>query len=161
MCNWTGLKAYWPVIFEPSGGTSLKSGLIQLKSRTFNASEKKKVRQRRPKTVEQLNSYIRHKRDIIPSKNTRNGSPQRLRVYRSLLKEEILLTGDKHGPVPTFLRCAATRKFYFIPSPTTKGTVSYISLIVNKMWRHWGLQLNKFCFYVCFLQHPTFVWIGL
>ena len=65
---------------------------------------KRKIRQR-PRTVEQLESYIRQEWDNIPQ------SPQFPDVYGLLLKEEGMLHSGKHGPVPTFLRRVAAIKF--------------------------------------------------
>lgn len=70
---------------------------------------KLKIRQRRQRTVEQLESYIRPEWENISLLQVQQLLSSV--VYRVLLKAERTLHSGKHSPVPTFLRHVAAIKF--------------------------------------------------
>ncbi len=70
---------------------------------------KRKTRQRRPQTLQQLETYIRQEWDQIPTPKLQKlitSMPRRL-----FWKEEEMLHHGKHAPVPTILRPVAGIKF--------------------------------------------------
>uniref|UniRef100_A0A9J7Y7Q6 Tc1-like transposase DDE domain-containing protein n=1 Tax=Cyprinus carpio carpio TaxID=630221 RepID=A0A9J7Y7Q6_CYPCA len=71
---------------------------------------KRKMQQRRPKTVKQLEACIRQEWDNIPIpkiKQLVSSVPRRLQTGT----EEVMPHSGKHGLVPTFLRCVDAMKF--------------------------------------------------
>ncbi len=72
---------------------------------------KRKMRQRRPKTVEQLEACIRQEWDNIPIPKLEQlvySVPRRL---QTVIKRRGDAHSGKHGLVPTFLRCVDAMKF--------------------------------------------------
>ncbi len=72
---------------------------------------KRKIPQRRPRTLQQLETYIRQEWDQIPTpklQKLRNSMPD---VFKLFWKEEEMLHHGKHAPVPTILRPVAGIKF--------------------------------------------------
>ncbi len=73
---------------------------------------KRKIRQRWPQTLQQLEIYIRQEWDQIPTPKLQKlitSMPRRLQTI--LKKEEEMLLHGKHAPVPTILRPVAGIKF--------------------------------------------------
>ncbi len=67
-----------------------------------------KIRQRRPRTLQQLETYIRQEWDQIPKPKT----PETHNLdAQKRCKEEEMLLHDKHAPVTTILRSVAGIKF--------------------------------------------------
>ncbi len=67
------------------------------------------MRQRRPKTVEQLEACIRQEWDHIPIPKLEQLVSSVPRRLQTVLKEEGMPHSGKHGP--TFLRCVDAMKF--------------------------------------------------
>ncbi len=67
---------------------------------------KRKIRQRRPQTLQQLEIYISQEWDQIPTPKPR--CPD---VFKLFWKEEEMLHHGKHAPIPTILRPVAGIKF--------------------------------------------------
>ncbi len=65
---------------------------------------KQKIRQRRPQTLQQLETYIRQEWDQIPTPKLQKIITS---MPRRLWKEEEMLHHGKHAPVPTILRPVA------------------------------------------------------
>ncbi len=72
---------------------------------------KRKMRQRRPKTVEQLEACIRQEWDNIPIPKLEQLVSSVPRRLQTVIKEEGMPHSGKHGLVPTFLRCVDAMKF--------------------------------------------------
>ncbi len=70
---------------------------------------KRKMRQRRPKTVEQLEACIRQEWDHIPISKLEQLVSSVPRRLQTVIKEEGMPHSGKHGP--TFLRCVDAMKF--------------------------------------------------
>uniref|UniRef100_A0A3Q3W1C6 Uncharacterized protein n=1 Tax=Mola mola TaxID=94237 RepID=A0A3Q3W1C6_MOLML len=91
---------------------SLGDELVCLQSRPFTnrkhlAHHERKIWQRRPRTVEELESCVRQELDKSSSPTTPlNGLLTHVPdVYRLLSKEEGMLQSATHGPVSTFEKC--------------------------------------------------------
>ncbi len=72
---------------------------------------KRKMRQRRPKTVEQLEACIRQEWDNIPIPKLEQLVSSVPRRLQTVIKRRGDATQCKHGLVPTFLRCVDAMKF--------------------------------------------------
>ncbi len=72
---------------------------------------KRKMRQRRPKTVEQLEACIRQEWDNIPIPKLEQLVSSVPRRLQTVIKRRGDATQCKHGLVPTFLRCVDATKF--------------------------------------------------
>ncbi len=111
---------------------------------------KRKIRQRRPRTLQQLETYIRQEWDQIPTPKLQKlitSMPRRLQI---VLKR--MLHHGKHAPVPTILRPVAGIKFemssfyaYNCKIPQFKRLLCYLCSIVNKILAH--VIWNSFSFH--------------
>ncbi len=70
-----------------------------------------KIRQRRPQTLQQLETYIRQEWDQIPTPKLQRLITSMPDVFKLFWKEEKMLHHGKHAPVPTILRPVAGIKF--------------------------------------------------
>ncbi len=68
---------------------------------------KRKIHQRRPRTLQQLETYIRQEWDQIPTPKLQKLLTSMPRCFKLFWKEEEMLHHGKHAPVPTILRPVA------------------------------------------------------
>ncbi len=68
---------------------------------------KRKIHQRRPQTLQQLETYIRQEWDQIPTPKLQKLLTSMPRCFKLFWKEEEMLHHGKHAPVPTILRPVA------------------------------------------------------
>jgi len=86
-------------------------------------------------------------------------------VYRLLLKEEGMLNGGEHGPVPTFFKCVAAIKLQMsLRSSQNSGMclfhiwyVFYVHLWIKRCF----LRFAFHCILVLFPFYPTLLELGL
>ncbi len=72
---------------------------------------KRKIHQRRPRTLQQLETYIRQEWDQIPTPKLQKLITSMSDVFKLFWKEEEMLHHGKHAPVPTIFRPVAGIKF--------------------------------------------------
>ncbi len=114
---------------------------------------KRKIRQRRPQTLQQLETYIRQEWDQIPTPKLQKLITSMLRRLQTVLKRRGDATHHgKHAPVPTILRPVAGIKFemssfcaYNFKTSQFKHLLCYLCSIVNKILAH--VIWNSFSFH--------------
>ncbi len=112
----------------------------------------RKIRQRWPRTLQQLETYIRQEWDQIPTPKLQKLITSMPRRLQTVLKEEEMLHHGKHAPVPTILKPVAGIRFemssfcaYNCKISQFKHSLCYLCYIVNKILAH--VILNSFSFH--------------